>query len=188
MTFALRVEAAGSMPAMYLRPWVEEDIPALTAECRDAAFRRGTGLALRDNDDAVRWLKTQQRGWEAGDRFSFAVLEPDEEGGFGTGGRLVAHVVLKTAAPTGPTAEVGYWTATRARGRGVAPRALKALTTWAFETFAADGLQRLELLHQVDNPASCRVAAKTGYEFVRVLPAHPPAFPAEGHLHVRTAG
>lgn len=41
-------------------------------------------------------------------------------------------------------------------------------------------------MHQVDNPASCRVAEKAGYRLDRVLPAVPP-FPLDGHLHVRGA-
>jgi RimJ/RimL family protein N-acetyltransferase len=68
----------------------------------------------------------------------------------------------------------------------VAPRALRALTDWAFDTFGDGGLARLELLHQVDNTASCRVARKCGYEFAGTLPAAPPAFPLDGHLHIRT--
>jgi RimJ/RimL family protein N-acetyltransferase len=51
--------------------------------------------------------------------------------------------------------------------------------------FGAQGLQRLELLHQLDNLASCRVAQKSGYALTKVLPADPPAFPSPGHLHVR---
>jgi RimJ/RimL family protein N-acetyltransferase len=97
----------------------------------------------------------------------------------------VGNAVLKYAGPGAPTAEVGYWTAGHARGRGVAPRALQAVTDWAFAGFGDDGLTRLELLHQVDNLASCRVAEKTGYAFSTLLPASPPAFPLDGHLHVR---
>jgi RimJ/RimL family protein N-acetyltransferase len=98
---------------------------------------------------------------------------------------LVGHVVLKRPAPGSPSAEVGYWTAAHARGRGVAPRALQALTDWAFTAFADDGLERLELLHQVDNTASCRVAQKCRYELSALLPAAPPDFPLDGHLHTR---
>lgn len=88
------------------------------------------------------------------------------------------------SGPDSGSAEVGYWTAAPARGRGVAPLALRALGDWAFEAFAGDGLMRLELLHQVDNEASCRVAEKSGYGFAEVLPARPP-WPRDGHLHVR---
>ena len=67
----------------------------------------------------------------------------------------------------------------------LASQAVEMLTVWAFESFGPQGLQRIELLHQVDNLASCRVAQKSGYVLTRVLPADPPAFPADGHLHTR---
>lgn len=98
---------------------------------------------------------------------------------------MAGDVVLKEVASCKPSAEVGYWTAAHARGRGVAPRTLEVLTSWAFDTFGADGLERLELLHQEDNLASCRVAQKRGYELDRVLPAAPPSFPLDGHLPIR---
>lgn len=128
---------------------------------------------------------------------------PLSQGGLDTGGRagyrltparrrqptvreqLVGQVVLKEVNPVTPKAEVGYWTAAHARGRRVAPRALEALTSWAFDTFGAYGLERLELLHQVDNLASCRVAQKSRYALGSILPAAPPSFPRDGHLHVR---
>jgi L-amino acid N-acyltransferase YncA len=72
-----------------------------------------------------------------------------------------------------------------ARNRGVASHAVEMLTTWAFESFGAAGLRRIELLHQQDNLASCRVAQKSGYALTGVLPADPPAFPVDGHLHTR---
>ncbi len=120
----------------------------------------------------------------AGDRYGLAVLEAPAGGGDGDG-RLVGGVVLKGAAPGAPAAEVGYWTAAHARGRTVAPRALEALTGWAFATFGPCGLERLDLLHQVDNPASCRVAEKSGYALDRILPGSPPEYPLDGHLHSR---
>lgn len=42
----------------------------------------------------------------------------------------------------------------------MAPRAVSALTHWAFDEI---GFERLELAHSVLNEASCRVAAKTGF-------------------------
>lgn len=67
----------------------------------------------------------------------------------------------------------------------MAPRAVESLTAWAFEAFADDGLVRIDLLHQVDNLASCRVAEKSGYAFQEVLTALPPEFPLDGHRHSR---
>lgn len=52
------------------------------------------------------------------------------------------HSVVPKSVASG-SAEVGYWTAAQARGRGVAPRALEALTAWSLDAFRADGLERL---------------------------------------------
>lgn len=159
-----------------LRPWHDDDAAALIAVADDPMLRRWTRVRAADADEARRWLDVQHRGWDAGDRYSFAVLDD--------GGRLVANVALKRPDPSADVAEVGYWTAGHARGLGVAPRALAALTDWVFATFT--GLHRLDLLHQVDNTASCRVAEKCGYPFEATLRAQVP-YPQEGHLHVRRA-
>ncbi|MEV6164187.1 GNAT family N-acetyltransferase [Streptomyces sp. NPDC052052] len=178
----LQAAATPASPALVLRPWCMDDVGALVEACRDPALRRWMSHVVENDADAARWVRAQQQGWADGDRFSFAVLEVQPEP---YRAQLAGNVTLKEVAPGGPTAEVGYWTAAHARGRGVAPRALEALTGWVFDTFEADGLERLELLHQVDNLASCRVARKSRYDFDRVLPAAPPTFPRDGHLHVR---
>lgn len=48
-------------------------------------------------------------------------------------------------------------------------------------------LVRVNLIHDVGNRASCRVAEKAGFTLSAVLPAEPPEHPGEGHLHVRIA-
>ncbi|MFI8825661.1 GNAT family N-acetyltransferase [Streptomyces sp. NPDC053431] len=181
-TTVLQAHATPSAPALLLRPWGREDAEALVEVFRDPVLRRWTSSAVENEGDALRWVEGQERGWAAGDRFGFAVLEAQPDRPHGP---LAGHVVLKEVAPGKPSAEVGYWTAAHARGRGVAPRAVEALTGWAFDVVGAGTLQRLELLHQVDNPASCRVAHKSRFGLDSVLPAAPPAFPREGHLHVR---
>jgi len=185
MNVTLLVDATPSASGLLLRPWEDDDLEPLVEAYRDATLRRWSSHPVENAEGAVTWLESQRRGWETGERLSFAVVE-DRSGA--DGGRLVGHVVLKRGGSSGrASAEVGYWTAARARGRGVAPRALEALTGWAFDVFTGEGLERLDLLHQVDNLASCRVAEKAGYGFHRVLPAQPP-FPGDGHLHVRRAG
>jgi RimJ/RimL family protein N-acetyltransferase len=179
---AVRLEApaTATAPALALRPWREADAPALVAVYRDDdVLRRWTSPGPRDEPAAVRWVRGERQGWEAGQRYAFAVVE---QAGRAPGGTLVGHAVLK---PHAEGAEVGYWTAAHARGRGVAPRALQALTHWAFAAFTADEMPRLDLLHRIDNTASCRVADKCGYSFAEIMPAAPPAFPRDGHRHVR---
>ncbi|MEV6615101.1 GNAT family N-acetyltransferase [Streptomyces sp. NPDC051051] len=172
--------ATASAPALLLRPWCAEDAAGVVEAYRDPVLRRWATVTVRDEAEALRWLRVQHDGWQTGERLAFAVLETRPDGGEG---RLAGHVVLK--APYGPEPEVGYWTAAPARGRGVAPRALSTLTHWAFTAFPE--VTRLRLLHTAANTASCRVAEKAGYDFEAELPPVPPEFPADGHLHVRAA-
>ncbi|MFF7903107.1 MULTISPECIES: GNAT family N-acetyltransferase [unclassified Streptomyces] len=175
-------KATPEAPTLTLRPWHTADAADLVEAYRDEALRRWAGQVVDDRNGAARWIRERQRDRETGDRFSFAVLEAQGPEGRE---RLVGHAVVKGLRPGVPSAEVGYWTAAHARGRGVAPRALLALTDWAFALFGNRGPDRLELLHQVDNTASCRVALKCGYEQAGILPAAPPGYPLDGHPHIR---
>jgi RimJ/RimL family protein N-acetyltransferase len=202
----LRVPAASRQPALVLRPWRAADIPALAAEMSrdyllggmwsrpgERAFRTVLrGGAQRtgpmDESDATRWLTSQDHGWHDGDRLCFAVLEADD-----AGGRVLAgNVGLKNREETGrigerETAEIGYWTAVAARGRGIAPAAVRAVTDWVFDAFAGTSLRQIMLVHDLDNPASCRVAEKAGYPFRELSPANPPHWFTDGHIHIRLA-
>ncbi|MEV6987114.1 GNAT family N-acetyltransferase [Sphaerisporangium sp. NPDC051017] len=183
MTLVLHVPAQGDGGPLLLRAWAAGDVAELVEAYRDPVMRRWTRFHVEDEAGARRWLEKQWRGWRDGGRLSFAVTEPDAGGGVR---RLVANVAVKGLVAGASSAEVGYWTARAARGRGVAGRAVEALTGWVFGRFAAGGLECLRLLHLVDNVASCRVAQKCGYVLEEVVPARPP-FPREGHVHVRRA-
>ncbi|MEV5764542.1 GNAT family protein [Micromonospora sp. NPDC052213] len=173
----LRAPATPTLPELSLRPWRDADADALVAAYRDPVLLRWTRAPVTTTTEARRFVAAARRDWDDGCRFSFAVVEPHP-----AGETLVAQVVLKNVAAGRGDAEVGYWTAAPARGRGIAPHALDAVTRWAFARFA--GLRRLDLMHQIDNPASCRVAEKAGYRFQEVLAARPP-FPRDGHRHAR---
>ncbi|MFD5870400.1 GNAT family N-acetyltransferase [Streptomyces sp. NPDC060322] len=165
---------------LLLRPWRRDDIPALLAAYDDPAMRRWLRTQVPDTGAAERWMTVQDEGWVSGRRLSFAVTDTDREG------ELVGNLALNRVPGAG-SAEAGYWTAVSARGRGVAPRALGALTDWAFATFAEDGLRRLDLFHTLGNEASCRVAEKSGFALTEVVPARPPRRPSAGHRHSRQA-
>lgn len=204
MAVELRVPAAERRPALLVRPWLAADMPALVAEMGreyptgptgglwpnpDTRPDRGRWTGPRDEQEAAEWLAGQDRGWANGDWLTFAVLAAEPDGGH----RLAGHVSLKNREAGGPigqkeTAEIGYWTAVGARGRGVAPAAVRAVTEWAFAAFGAASLRQIMLVHDVDNPASCRVAAKAGYPFREFSPAKPPLWFTDGHIHLRVSG
>lgn len=182
-TVTLTASGTPSHPALTLRPWADGDVAAVVEAHRDPALRRWTTSAPEDHAAGRAWVAYHRDGWAAGDRFAFAVFEDVAA----AAPRLVGHMALRDVSPGAPSAEVGYWTMVEARGHGVAHRALETVTTWAFDTFAPDGLQRLRLLHQVDNAASCRVAQKAGYALDGVLAPSPPHYPLAGHRHVRAS-
>jgi ribosomal-protein-alanine N-acetyltransferase len=78
-------------------------------------------------------------------------------------GQRLGNIALRHQASVG---EVSYWVAAPARGRGVASRALRLLSAWAF---AALGLSEIRLWTHADNLASRLVAERAGY---RRAPEH----------------
>lgn len=62
--------------------------------------------------------------------------------------------------------EIAYVVSPAVRARGIASRAVRLLSVWAFREL---GLKRLQLSIRPDNAASRRVAEKAGYTFEGVL-------------------
>lgn len=142
---------------LLLRPWAASDAGPLIESFRDPELVRWTAFHVPDAAAAAAWLAVQREGWAAGTRFSLVVEEMGDDGT----PLLVGNVALKAARFPDGVGEVGFWTAPWARGRGVAPAAVIALSSWAFETFP---LTHLELRHHLANTASCRVALRAGFD------------------------
>jgi RimJ/RimL family protein N-acetyltransferase len=75
---------------------------------------------------------------------------------------LLGSVSLHSIDRVQNDAEIGYWTAPGARGRGIAAVATDAACRWGFGALPID---RIELCHAVENTASGRVAEKAGFTF-----------------------
>ncbi|MDR9391882.1 MAG: GNAT family protein [Trueperaceae bacterium] len=80
-------------------------------------------------------------------------------------GVLVGMIGMNAVDPAARRAEIGYWLAADATGRGTVTRALGALASlW----FGPMGLARTEILVHPDNAASRAVAERAGYAPVGV--------------------
>ena len=185
MDGTVTVQPTAGAPGLLLRPWTEQDIPALVAAHRDPVIRRWLRHPVTTEQEARQVIKTRQADRRAGSGFSFAVLAA---GADGTASDLVGSVVIRGLGGQAVSGEAGYWVVSHARGQGIAPRALNAACEWAFGLPRLQPLQRLELIHAVSNQASCRVADKAGFALSAVMPPLPPQFPEDGHLHIRPAG
>ncbi|MFE4534803.1 GNAT family N-acetyltransferase [Streptomyces scopuliridis] len=148
-----------------LRPWGREAaepdttpdghtmLDGLIAAATDPLIALWNPLATADRRDALAWLESRDGGWDRGAGASFAALTAAE-------GVLLGSVTLRWVDRADGLAMIGYWTVPTARGRGVATRATRGVTSWAFRTA---GARRIEIAHAVGNEASCRVAHRCGY-------------------------
>ena len=176
----IRIAASGPTPALTLRRWTEEDIPALIKAHADPDMRRWLMRHIENEEQALATLLTQQADWNARTRFTFAVV-----GVVGGADELLGGVSLRRVAKEPDAAEVGYWTVAEARGKSVAVRAVEGVLNWAEGAWGDEPLERFNLIHTLGNNASCRVATKLGFELAEELPPYPPKFMEPGHLHVR---
>ena len=101
---------------------------------------------------------------EREDKHAFAILD----------GEQIAGTVTLSNVVRGPlqSANLGYWVAERANGRGLATKAVGQVILVAFGEL---GLHRLEAGTLVDNLASRRVLEKNGFEEIGI---------ARGYLHI----
>ena len=102
--------------------------------------------------------------------------------------RLLGTISLFDIDTQNSSAEIGYRVAPWARNQGVGTAALRSVAEWAFKTLR---LTRLQLLHGLENPASCRVAEKGGFALEGVLRSSYRYGDGElhsEHLHARLAG
>jgi RimJ/RimL family protein N-acetyltransferase len=136
---------------LHLRPWQAGDAAALQRVLADPAVGRWTGLPSRP---ALEWVTLTWPGrWADGTGAGFAVLDA-------TSAALLGGVDLHGVEHASGTAEVGWFSAPEARGRGIGTEAVQVLCRWAF---AALGLQRLTAQVEVGNWASRALAEKAGF-------------------------
>ena len=135
---------------LVLRPWEAADAPAVVRAYADPDIRRWHVRSMSD-EEAPAWIASWSRRWQEESGAGWAVCDGDA---------LVGRVGLSTLRLHDGVGAVGYWVLPAARGRGVAPRALQAVSSWVFEHV---GLHRLELVHSTRNAGSCRVAVKAGF-------------------------
>jgi len=132
----------------------------MDALARDEEVARFTRVPEPVPDNfGERWVERYTRGREEGTNAGFAIVDSDT-------GDFLGFVALVRYDLQTQEAEAGYVIASTARGRGVGTRALKELTAWAFAELP---LERIELLIDVDNPASEVVAQRCGYTREGVL-------------------
>ena len=150
-------------PDLRLRPWQPGDADSLYEAARESVASVGQWLpwchAGYAWEDAVAWIERCQSGWARGEPYAFGI--------FDTEGRLLGGIGLNRLDGEHRSANLGYWIRQQEQRKGIAPAAVRALATLAFETL---GLLRIEIVAAVDNRASRRTAERAGAHFDGISP------------------
>lgn len=139
-----------------LRPWGETgDAEAITAACNDRAIAEFLDLipSPYTEDHAREYIRQTRQGWADGTTSNFAIVDRST-------GEAVGSIGVRWLEPDHGVAEVGYWVAPQARGRGFCTRALRLVSRWVLEE---RGMARLQLRADEQNPASRKVAENAGF-------------------------
>jgi RimJ/RimL family protein N-acetyltransferase len=140
-----------------LRPWRVEDADFLIASYADVEARTQTPLIEPINlDIASRWIRDHaSRGLHPAAP-AFLIIDTHDERAGAIGATNIDWRLKR--------AEFFYWVLEPYRGHGLATSALRTISNWALN----HGLTRLELMIDLHNQTSTRVALAAGYNFERV--------------------
>lgn len=129
--------------------------------------------ATADHDLAATtaYLTASHKEWDTGENFNFAMITPQ--------GEVVGSCGLMSRQGVG-VLEVGYWVHSAHAGRGYATAAASCL---AEVGLGQAGIDLIEIHHDVDNPASGRVAANAGFQQMGPVEAEKKA-PSDSGTHL----
>jgi len=136
----------GTTP-MVLRPWTTSsaDVTVVLAASNEAEIRRYSSVgAVRDAQDAREWIASRR----SRRRLDWALEQA---------GAVIGRVGLNRLDDEDRVAELGYWLLLEHRGKGLVTRAVSEVTQYAFTSL---DVGRLEIRHESENIASCRVAQR----------------------------
>jgi RimJ/RimL family protein N-acetyltransferase len=146
---------------LLVRPWHAGDADAVFRACQDPLIPRWTGMPqpyLREHAESFVGPFTTQ-SWANGTAAPMGVFDA------GTGEMLGASGLISLSRDRS-AAEVGYWVAPWARGRGVATDATRAVARWALDTL---GVLRLAWRAELGNHASRLVAERLGFRLEGIV-------------------
>jgi RimJ/RimL family protein N-acetyltransferase len=142
-----------------LRALEERDLPAIVAACRDPEIPRWTRVpSPYREDDARAYLAIARADAAVGAGLALAIADADDA--------FIGTIGLMDVDRARGSAEIGYWVAAAARGRGVTVRAILLLRDWAVWEL---GLMTLDILPHSGNVPSRIVAERAGFPWTGEL-------------------
>ncbi|MEV6576175.1 GNAT family N-acetyltransferase [Streptomyces sp. NPDC051577] len=152
-SFPERIEL--SREGLVLRDWTETDLAAMPGLFDHPDIAYWTPIVSPFDDAAARARLVRARQLRADGTTILLAITLD-------GGAPLGEVMLRRA-PEGT--EVGYAIGPAHRGRGLAARAVRVMSAYAFEQL---GTEQLILALEAENTASVGVATKAGFQLLDV--------------------
>lgn len=142
-----------------VRPFASGDVESLHAAVLESKETVGRWMSWCRPDYAVRdaqeWIAHCRRNWDAELDREFGIFDASS-------GEVLGCAGINQFNRVNNFANLGYWVRTSRVGKGVATAAVVSLARFAFDELK---LTRIEIVAQVDNVASRRVAEKAGCRF-----------------------
>jgi RimJ/RimL family protein N-acetyltransferase len=144
-----------------IRPWRAQDTAAVYRACQDPVIQRWTNVPRPYLPEHAEGFVTTftENSWATGSAAPFGVFDASTGEMLGSTGLVMVNLARAEA-------EIGYWTAPWARGRGHATVAARGLARWAL---SALDLNRLIWRAGVGNHVSRLVAERIGVRVEGVL-------------------
>ena len=138
---------------LVIRPWRPSDAAAISSAYQaDDEIPRRTGFPYGLTvAQAAAYISERRAAWDSGGKAAFGIFDEDRQ--------LLGSISLLRIEWDRRVAQVGYWLARDARGRGVLSRSMAQMVVWAAEL----GLDSLGAAVEVTNAASRRVLERSGF-------------------------
>lgn len=146
-----------------LRPVQEDDIERIFEACQDPLISRFTTVPSPYTMTHAQFFVQEQEParFAAKSELLFVITEGYEEDE-----KFCGLISFHSVNLGNHTAELGYWVAAPARGKGIGSTAAKMITEYGFATM---GFKRIEALVNVDNETSKALLRSAGYELEGIM-------------------
>lgn len=146
-----------------LRPVCNDDIEAIYEACQDPLIPRFTTVPSPYTMTHAKFFVEEQEParFASKSELLFVITQGhDEEEEF------CGLISFHSVSLGNHAAEIGYWIAVPARGKGIGSTAAKIITEYGFQTM---GFKRIEALVDVDNEASKALLRSAGYQLEGIM-------------------
>lgn len=146
-----------------LRAVRNSDIDAIYEACQDPLIPRFTTVPSPYTLTHAQFFVQEQEParFASKSELLFVITE-----GYETEERFCGLISFHSVSLGNHAAEIGYWIAASARGKGIGTTAAKLITEYGLQTM---GFRRIEALVDVDNEASKALLRKVGYQLEGIM-------------------